>query len=209
MTYPAVTQQLTVAMTATWKTHTSTENACCLSPKPEAHPCSWISHEYSSHSFQFPPFCFLPPIYALHWNHVKKLIWKFKFLILHSLDIIKLVLFQSQFCYWLRRSEQKKNPSMDPGSQFSNQKILLHVNGEWIKGRSKCKQAYQWGDTWSCPKKHGAVEMVKWTQIMSLFFIVVTPAPSTLAHILCATPDFSSTPVLEYGKTCLVKGVKK
>ena len=58
-------------------------------------------------------------------------------------------------------------------------------------------------------KKHGAVEMVKWTQIMSLLFIVVTPAPSTLAHILRATPDFSSTPVLEYGKTCLVKGVKK
>ena len=68
---------------------------------------------------------------------IKKLIWKFKFLLLHSLDIIKLVLFQSQFCYWLHKSEQKKNPSMDPGSQFSNRKILLDV--EWRMNQREIK----------------------------------------------------------------------
>ena len=58
-------------------------------------------------------------------------------------------------------------------------------------------------------KKPGAVEMVKWTRIISLLFIIVTPAPSTLAHIQCATPDFFFTPILEYGKICFVKRVKK
>jgi len=56
-------------------------------------------------------------------------------------------------------------------------------------------------------QKHGAVEMVKWTQIISLLFIIVTPAPSTLAHIQWPPP--TSTPILENGKTCFVKRIKK
>lgn len=85
------------------------------------------------------------------------------------MDIIKLVLFQSQFCYWLRKSEQKKNPSMDPGSQFSDQKILssCRIENE-SKGDQSVSRHISEEINGVAQKKPGKVEMVEWTQIISL-----------------------------------------
>ena len=56
-----------------WKSHTRTEKDYCLSSRSKPHSCSWINWEYSSHSFQSPPFYLDPSIYMVA---LLKLAWE-------------------------------------------------------------------------------------------------------------------------------------
>lgn len=56
MARPSMPGQLPVAMTTMGKDQTKTEKKCCMSSRSKPHPCPQISHKYSSHSFQIPPF---------------------------------------------------------------------------------------------------------------------------------------------------------
>ena len=47
------------------KARARTEKGCFLSSRSKPHPCSQLTHEYSSLSFQFPPFYLHCPIYMV------------------------------------------------------------------------------------------------------------------------------------------------
>ena len=88
MTHPPVPWQLKIAMTTTRKAHTRTEKESCISSRSKPHSFSQITHEYSSHSSQIPPFHFNPSIYLMS---LPELGWEVdlrtRFLLLHSLAI--------------------------------------------------------------------------------------------------------------------------
>ena len=88
VTQPPAPWQLTTAMTTSRKAHTRTEKESCISSKSKPHLCFQIIHEYSSHSFQFPPFYLDPPT---HLVPLPKLGWEVdlwtRFPLLHSLTI--------------------------------------------------------------------------------------------------------------------------
>lgn len=71
-----------------WKSHTRAKKDYCLSSRSKLHSYSWINWEYSSHSFQSPPFYLDPSIYKVA---LLKLAWEvdlktdFPFSILWSL----------------------------------------------------------------------------------------------------------------------------